>query len=151
MAMWQGSRLQRSRFAARPQGIFSPKVAQARSRVSHSQEMATAPGSPSGLSRADSSDFPRPRRASRHLLAIPASPSWVFNPSAPTSLCPPHLVHLVGHDTLERHRLQRAAVRHVHPRRRQLVQQPAHLLGDPRSRLHRPRGPGLALGRHHPR
>jgi hypothetical protein len=119
-----------------PSNVLTTRVAevvQARSRVSHSREMTIVPGSPSGLPRVDSSDF------ALCLLAISASPSWVFNPSTPTSLCPPHLVHLIGHGALERHHLQRAAVRHVRPRRRQLVQQPAHLLGDPRSRLHRPR------------
>lgn len=73
---------------------------------------------------------------------------------------PAHLVDLVGHGALERHDLERAAVGHVRPRRRQLVQQPPRLLGDPRPRgarrhlrrrrRHRPRDLALVLDRHHP-
>jgi hypothetical protein len=50
-----------------PSNVLTTRVAevvQARSRVSHSQEMTIVPGSPSGLPRVDSSDFLHPRCAS---------------------------------------------------------------------------------------
>jgi hypothetical protein len=51
-----------------PSNVLTTRVAevvQARSRVSHSQEMTIVPGSPSGLPRVDSSDF---------ALCLPPSP-----------------------------------------------------------------------------
>ncbi len=60
---------------------------------------------------------------------------------------PPRLVDLVGHGPPERHHLQRPAVRHVAPPRRQLVQQPPRPLRDAAPRRRRL----LArLARHHP-